>query len=292
MFPLATSRKHHFLPVSYLSRWTNTKGLLQVVRRFGEKIHWSELPPAATAREIDLYSYSSNFEVADPAEIETTFFQKLDSRGAEILGKIECDKDLSRTEVVQWCQYLLNFRTRSPDVVKTIRDGASEMFREHLAKDPEEYESAKPDDAPDTMEEYVEENHPGLIESIGVGQIPKIANSKAIADLMEFDMNVFNCEAVSYRLLCSDRPLVMTTGLQRPLCAVCLPISPTKMVVHARRSSGIIDNLQRRDVSEVVKRVNIDVISQAKSRVYAQKRSDAPDRLLLRWVSDSSASED
>lgn len=280
-------KKHHFLPESYLARWGNAKGVLQVARNFRGKIKWSELSPAATAREVGLYSYTESFKTDNPADIEVNFFQKLDAGGAEILSKIERNDELSVREIAQWSQYILNLKVRVPDVVSAIRKDAEACFKRYLDEEPGEYARLKPEDAPPTFEGWVEENYPGLIENIGVGQIPKIANKKAIEDLMSFDMYVFNCNSVSYRLLCSDRPLIMTSGLQDPMCTIALPISPTRLVVHARQRSGIIESLKMRGTKVLVKHVNVDVISQARSRVYAQAKSHAPDSLLVGRLSDS-----
>ena len=115
------SRRHHFVPVFYLSRWCGGDKRVHVIRNIGGRIIRSRHSPKHVGFEYHLYSYSENFKVSDRAEIESKFFKPLDNEGARIVSKIISGEVLERRDRILWAQFLTAFKVRVPENVAMIK---------------------------------------------------------------------------------------------------------------------------------------------------------------------------
>lgn len=180
-------------------------------------------------------------------------------------------------------------KIRTPENVEKIKvEGRRALVREMESGQPE-YAMLKGVTDPATAVDWLEVNRPGLIESIGVGQLPKIAsNTRAMQNVLSFSWHIVNFETLSKPLLTSDRPCVYTEGLDNPDCVIALPLSPRHAFFAFRPNSHAQRALMRTSISRLAAGLNESVVGQAVTRAYAQKTADAPDGFFLRCLSLSS----
>jgi hypothetical protein len=82
---------------------------------------------------------------------------------------------------------------------------------------------------------------------------------------------VWGVVAVEYRtfpLLTSDRPLIMTNGLDRPDAHILMPISPTRVFAAAATQETLRKIINIASRSTFAKTINDRVTSQARKYVY------------------------
>ncbi len=283
------SKKHHHVPVFYLSRWIGGDGKIHVIRNIDGKIVRSRNTPDYLGFEYYLYSYHEDFDAADRAEIETKFFKPLDNEGARIVSKMIEGGSLEKRDRILWAQFLTSMKIRTPENVEKIRtEGQSALVREIESAQPD-YAKLKQHTDPATAVDWLRVNRPGLIESFGVGQVPKIAsNAKAMQDVLSFSSHIVDFSNSSMPLLTSDRPCVYTEGLDEPNCVIALPLSPRHAFFAFRPNSNAQRSLMQTPISLLAAAMNESVVGQAVTRAYSQSESDAPDVFFRRCLSASS----
>ena len=118
-----------------------------------------------------------------------------------------------------------------------------------------EYAALRGETDPETAVRWIDVNRPGLIDSFGVGQLPKIAsNPKAIQDVLSFSWHIVNFERSSKPLLSSDRPCVYTEGLDNPNCIIAVPLSPCHAFFAFRPKSRVQHGLMNAPISKLAAR--------------------------------------
>jgi Protein of unknown function (DUF4238) len=212
----------------------------------------------------------------------------LDSEGARIVSAMIAGDRLEQRDLILWAQFLLAMKIRTPENVRRIRFEAAEALMREIEAAQTKYENLRTESDPATAVEWVEVNRPGLIESFGVGQLPKLAsNPRAMQDVLAFSWHVVDFERSRKPILSSDRPCVYTEGLDHPNCVIALPLSPRHAFFAFRPNSRAQRALIKAPVSKLAARLNESVVGQAVTRTYCQWQSDAPDNFFLRCLSGS-----
>ena len=280
-------KKHHHVPVFYLNRWRGGDGKVHVIRNINGRIVRSERAPEYLGFEYDLYSYHEDFDAANRAEIETKFFKRLDNAGAIIVSKIIAGCSLKKRDRILWTQFLTSMKIRTPENVEKIRTEWQSAFVTGMKPAQSDYAKLKQDTDPETAVEWLRANRPGLIESIGVGQLPKIAsNTRAMQTVASFCWQIVDFENSSKLLLASDRPCVYTEGLGKPNCVIALPLSPRYAFFAFLPDSDAQRILMEKPISQLAEELNESVVGQAAARAYSQN-GDAPDEFFQRHLSHS-----
>ncbi len=283
------SKKHHHVPVFYLSRWSGGDGKVHVIRNINGKIVTSRNTPDYLGFEYCLYSYHEDFNAADRAEIETKFFKPLDDAGARIVSNMIAGGSLAKRDRILWAQFLTSMKIRTPENVEKIRTEWQRALVREIESAQPDYAKRKQDTDPETAVDWLRVNRPGLIESFGVGQLPKIgSNTKAMQNVLSFDWHIVDFESSSKPLLTSDRPCVYTKGLDKPNCVIALPLSPRHAFFAFRPNSNAQRVLMKTPTSRLAAGLNESVVGQAVTRAYSQSIGDAPDEIFRRRLSGSS----
>ena len=155
------------------------------------------------------------------------------------------------------------------------QDGGAQNLRESLLDDPEQYEVlADEEDAP-TLEEWVEQHFPGLIENFGLSCFSGLIDNEELGIQLCWGLCDFYNE--KNELLLADNPCIFTGGIDAPELIVALPISPTKAFL-ATRGNRTAAKLRRLSPGTLVVQLNESSVVQSRARVYA--RTDAPMRFI------------
>lgn len=236
--------------------------------------------PSGFGYEPFLYSYHEDFDVEDRHEIETEFFQKVDSRCAKIMTKLLNGENLTGDDRTHWAYFILLYRLRTPETVDWIKAEWRKQALEDLTGPDGEYEAVKSDEDPGTLFEWVGDHHPGYIESLAVAQIPQIAKShKAIKDILSFRWCVIGRKGKGRALLNSDRPLVWTS-LASDQCILALPLSPTHLFLAFQKHSPMERFVSSQSPRSLVEETNRMVVSNADEFVFSQTPGDVSPRFL------------
>ena len=276
-------KRHHYIPEFYLKRWA-INGKITTFQNYKGEIKKSFLSPKGTGFEFQLYSYSEKFKALNYAEIETNFLSKLDNDGAKIINKLISSQSLENEEPRIWAKFILALKVRTPENISRFKHAYPISYRKFLNDQQKEYEKHKAPHDPDKLIELYEQKSPGLIENIGVGQIPKIySNPQAITDFLSFDTWVFQTE--THKLLSSDRPLVFIGKLDSLDCIIALPLSPSCAFFATKPNSRAEKHIHSMAPKKIVYLLNRAVVKQAKNRVYAESIDDVCDKFLKKHLS-------
>lgn len=277
------SKKHHYTPAFYLRRWCGAQGKVHVIKNLNGKIARSWRGPDHIGFEYHLYSYHQDFVANDRAEIETKFFSPLDNEGARIVGEMLAGKVLTQKDKIRWTQFLLSMRVRAPENVEKIKAAGEEAIAREMRDAQSDYAKLRQDSDPETPLDWLRKYRPGLMESFGTGQLPKIAsNPRAMQDVLSFSWHVVDFTESAIALLSSDRPCVYTEGLHKPDCVIALPLSPKSAFFAFRSGSKAERVLMKTPVSRLASGLNESVVGQAITRAFSQQANDAPDAFFKR----------
>ena len=140
---------------------------------------------------------------------------------------------------------------------------------EELAKGPEEYEALRPAGGPATLEEWVRQNAPAMLEDAGLSSLPRIVHRiETQHHLRRMFWAVADCKSATHTLFTSDRPLVQLLGLGHPNCVIALPLSPRHAFLAANREA-VLTRLVGANVSMFAKQFNENILRQAVDYVYS-----------------------
>jgi len=275
-------KRHHYIPEFYLKRWA-INGKITTFQNYKGEIKKSFPSPKGTGFEFQLYSYSEKLKTSNYAEIETNFLSKLDSKGAKIVKKLINNQTLEKEEPLIWAKFILALKVRTPENISRIKQTISVGYRNFLNDRQKDYEKHKAPNAPDALIDLYELNSPGLIENIGVGQIPKIySDQRAITDFLSFDYHVLHTG--HFKLLSSDRPLLFIGRPDSPDCIIALPLSPSHAFFATKPNSNAQKHLHSMKPKKIVYLLNRAVARQAKKRVYTENGDHVCDKFLKKHL--------
>lgn len=279
------SKKHHYVPVFYLKRWCNQDGQVQVIRNIQGKVARSSRAPNYLNFELHLYSYAQSFDASDHAEIESKFYMPLDNEGARIVSKMVEGRPLDKRDKILWTQFLMAMRVRTPENVARIRSALEGGLLREMELAQHDYQKLRDDSDPLTAVDWLQVMRPGLLESLGVCQLPKISSDpEVMQEIASFEWHVLNLGGSSRPLLTSDRPCVYTTGIDHRDCVIALPLSPTYASFAFRPDSKAKRALMKTPISRVAGALNRSVVTQAYSRAYSRRVLDGPDSFFQRYL--------
>ena len=232
--------RHHFVPKFLLGAWSEgaSDGMFEEFLLNVNGLPTNRRVPKATAYQHNLWALTKP-EVAGMSQqaIETDLMKLIDNYAAPVRVKMAQHglKSLSITERQDWVRFLMSLRVRQPEIISQIWTEGAHNLRQNLLDAPEQYEAlAEEDDAP-TLEEWVEQHNPGLIENFGVSCIPKLLDNREVGTkILYLRWWLWDFGGAKHELLLSDNPCIFTGDIDAPELIVALPISPTKAFLATR----------------------------------------------------------
>lgn len=254
-----------------------------MVSNYGGNISHNRHSPKHTGFEYHLYSYHENFLGDDRTEVETQFLSRLDDEGAKIVSKFLNGDTLGEKEKTLWAQFLSGLRVRTPTNIDKLKNMATASFAKEFAAGQNDYAALKQDEDPATLHEWVNLHLPGHLDNIAIAHIPKvISQSNVLQDILAMSWFTVDLKEASNPLLTSDRPLIMTAGLQNADCILALPLSLRYGFFAFRPESHAEKALKSTPISRLAIALNDHVVRQADKYAYCAKVSDAPDVFFQR----------
>jgi hypothetical protein len=275
--------RHHYVPEFLQKPWADNSpdGKLKVFRLDIQGIPSTSHTPKHTGFEDDLYALTQE-EVAgmEKQAVEERFLKIIDNNAARVRVKLERDglKSLTIEDKMDWARFLMSLRLRQPDIVKVLKWESAQHLKATLNDQPEEYEAlAAPEDAP-TLEEWTEQQYPGLIENFGLSFFHELVDNPEIGiKILKMKWRLCNFSEAPYDLLLSDNPCIFVHGIDDPNCVIALPIHPRKAFM-ATRSDEMAKLMRIQHPKDLALRLNESSVNQTRVRIYA--RNESPRRFI------------
>ena len=280
----ASYMRHHYVPQFLLRSWTdpNEDGKVEVFRLDLPHLSSTRHTPRYIGFENDLYALSKDSVAGmDKYAIEKQFLRNVDNYAAQIRSKLLENglRSLNDKEKTGWVCFLMSLRLRQPNIIHMLKNKSAKHLRKTLSEQPEQYEELADEKDPLTLEEWTENQFPGLIENFGLTFFHTlIDNPKYGNRFLNMRWWLWDFSDAPYELLIADHPCIFTSGVDDPNLIVALPIAPNRafMMTQSDRVAGIMRKQRSR---ELVAKINESSLMQACTRRYARDRS--PERFLL-----------
>jgi hypothetical protein len=232
--------RHHFVPQFLQRAWRGADGRVTTFRLDLEQISISRLAPKSTGYEDDLWSLSHDEILGMKKDaVEEHLFARIDNEAAsvhECLTKRGL-RELTPVQRAAWVRFIMSLRLRDPDVIQGLKLEASETLRTSLRDSPEELELQAGEGDFQTLEAWVDEKFPGMIENFGLSFIHElISDHKHGNQFFRMKWWLWDFSTVGVELLLSDRPLILTAPLADKSTIVALPIAPYKCFLGTQSS--------------------------------------------------------
>jgi len=273
-----THSRHHFVPEFYLRAWASPDETqaprLTYFRWVPERLHAGRISPKGAAFQDDLYT-SVDKDGNKTQAVEREYFgPKVDDLAAPVIAKmLRGERVLSDAEGQAFARYVVAQRVRTPAYVEHVRSEAALAVAEMAEGLDTRYQALRDDASPSTLGEFIGLRMPHLNDYLGIQSLPRLIDQPALlARLVEFEWAWGHLEADGLTLLTSDRPVVFSKGLEDPACIVALPLSPT-VAAFAMKDSQRLRGLLGRPPADLIQGLNLDVVKQARTYVYARDGS-------------------
>lgn len=235
--------KHHYIPVFYSKRWTGQDGRLCEYSRPYKVVKPRRTFPDGTGYVRGLYTVPD----APPGKehiIESHLMASVDNWAAQAHTRMLEDGNsagrLEARSALGWCQFLYSLIVRNPEHLQLIQKKLAAMRPEILEYVRDDYENIRAPDDPPTFDEYKAKysNKPLPVPPARV--LLNILTSKRVARaLATLKWVTKDVGSARFSLLTSDRPVIMTNGLDRSDAHIVLPISPRKLFIAAKEEKTL-----------------------------------------------------
>jgi hypothetical protein len=273
------TKDHHYVPRGYLKRWaTGADGKLCAFYYHPKGLTFARQTPAQTGYKRHLYTATLNPQFSD--RLEREFMSKVDDDASKLLDLLTGGPipELDAKQRDGWTRFLMSLMYRSPEGVAKL----GEKFAEILARTPiditpemrAEYAEKRIPEHPESLEDYLAMMRPRDVE---LGTLMSIANVSNLegpgTKINAMEKRVLHLEASKREFLTSDRPLIMSAGLDDPTCFLMLAIGPRHLFVAAHTKERIGQILDHVESGAVTKFNNQGVCERAERFVYGTDSS-------------------
>lgn len=263
--------KHHFIPIFYSKQWAGPDGRLCEFSRPYDVVKPRLTHPDGTGYVRGLYRLpdapSGKEEV-----IETKLMRSIDDWAAKALQRMLEDGTsagrLDTRPALGWCQFLYSLIVRTPEHLLLIKQKLAEMSPEILESVRDEYDDLRTPNDPPTFDEYKARFYNKPIAVPPPRVLINILSSKRVAKgLATMKWVTKRVADARHTLLTSDRPVIMTNGIDRSDAHIVLPISPTKLFI-AAKEAPTLRKITSMSSDQIVAISNNKVAEQAYTYVY------------------------
>jgi uncharacterized protein DUF4238 len=271
--------KHHYIPVFYLKEWAAIDGrLIEFSRPYGNVVKPRHTHPDGTGYVRGLYRLPGLPD--DLAEmIETKFFKRVDDYASYAHKKLMRKYMINWSPRMRtaWTYFIISTLIRSPKTVADTKLKLAEGLPELWEK--ERQRQAEEDPTRPSLGDYDK----AVVERTSIIALQRFINNESLGNFINnMIWTVCDVSPTKYRLLTSDRPIVMTNGLGYKESHLAVPVSPTILFL-AANNDETIRAIQSMSVKELVSNCNKQVVRNAVKYVWAPDHSQS--RLITSQLS-------
>lgn len=266
-------RDHHFVPVFYLKQWANQDGkLIEYSRPYARKIVAKPVGPRATGFQTDLYAFQ-HLPPELALYLEAAFLKRADTEASAALTKLLSGNADPWTPALRsaWSRFVINSIIRHPHPFAEIKAITHDHWLQPDDVTQQEYERLRKPDDPPIFEQWVLLQGNNLADRIRIRFLQTAMDNERLGGRFNnMNWNVLDLSGANFRLLTSDWPLYREINGDRMLFT--LPISPTVLFT-ATTHPDIFRALRRTRTNDLVRNINMAVVSQARLYVYSRDRT-------------------
>lgn len=265
--------KHHYIPEFYLKRWAAPEDdkLCQWQRHRGI-VKPLRVYPAQTGYVHRLYELK-DFPPNLAQQVESRFFQSVDTQAANALSYMEHDgRDAGWSDKLRsaWARFLISLLLRCPEDLAKMRPAWERDFFTVPDEVEERFRQEASSEAFSSFRSYLESLPLRSREKPFFELLISLMSSQHLGELLiNMHWAVINATD-DWPLYTSDRPVVMTEGLDHHDGYILLPIGPTRLFV-AATSIDTIRKAEQYSRGSLTKYVNQLVIQHAVRFAYTQR---------------------
>lgn len=243
---MSDPRKHHYLPQWYLTRWARPSVVWDFSRRGPMRTLTKRYRyPAQTGYEKHLYTIA-DATPENAATIEKDFLQKIDDRGAKAIASAESGEGVGPQDKTGLVQFVLSLLHRTPDRIKWMED----RLRTDLEKHP-----------------YFEGVEPAVYRDAALWVMADLIQSeKVLSRFMSYSTFFITLGPAAYDLLTTDRPLLLSNGLEHDNAFVMVPVGPRRIMLLTKKQE-LANHIAIQDPKVFSKAINEALVVQAKELV-------------------------
>lgn len=259
------SAKHHYIPIFYTKRWTDSDGRVTVFSRPYRNVIDRKVFPKGIGYEFELYKINAE-GIAHPQQVEERYFKPVDSLAADVLQKFELVGNgisWNARNRSAWTRFLLSLLLRAPEDVEVLRGIWQTEYLTFSEGEEEEYRRSKGVNDPPTFFEWVKLRPASELEVSFHRAYLKLLDNEKIGEFINgMVWRVIRVPENAYPLLTSDRPLIRTNGLDTNQGHIVLPIGP-KLIFIAAANRNIANVIEKIKINRLVKEINRQVSASA-----------------------------
>jgi len=269
--------KHHYIPIFYLKQWAGDDGRIYEFSKPYDRVKPRHVHPDATGFVHGLYTVPGL--PPDQAQyVEKQYMQETDDWAAKVLQLFmhpggPAVMDLDARGKITWARFLYSLTIRTPEHLERLCGMIPQGVASSLERFREHYDAFREPHDPPTFEGFkvrFASNPRNVAPQI---VLPELLNSKlVIAEIATYRFFTLTNKNSSHAFLTSDRPIIMTNGLNAPNAHVAIPISPTRFFI-AAKSNETYNEIRAMTSDQLVRTSNDKVAQQARRYVYGRDAS-------------------
>ncbi len=263
---------HHFVPAFLLREWhAPSTGRLTALAWKGGKLTASPLTAGGVAKALGLYSMP-DLPPESRNVIESKVMQKVDDEGAQAHQHIlrEGVQTLTDEMARWWTRLVVSLAIRTPWSVDEHEASAPEVVLRTIMKDPREGED------PETTVKSLTEANPRLMRSITLrAMVNSIRDGLPHRAIMGSEWATIDVKGCRLDLVIGDKPIVRTGAMDGEYLML-LPLSPSMLFAIYNTGNRLIERAWHLPPQELVRRVNVDMATQAVEYLFATSTVHLP----------------
>jgi hypothetical protein len=253
------SRKHHYIPVFYLKQWCGEDRKLCEYSQPYKVIRCYRRYPSETAFELHLNTMDALApDVQDIVERKLMAgIDNISALALPLLLQQKIDK-LTPEHRTSWAVFVMSAARRNPESMARLREKLIAHMASHgIDLDPRAGEKPETTAA---RRVFFQSQYAMLFQEL-------ITSERVGTHLINMRWSVARFANAKHTLLTSDRPFVMTNGLDRTNSHIAVPLSPTHCFI-AANSIEEERRLHSMPPKEFITHVNDRMACQARRFVY------------------------
>lgn len=267
---VAKEPKHHYIPVFYLRQWTGADGRLCEFSKPYDRVKPRRVAPDGTGYVRGL-NVIPGMAPKDAEFLETCFFKRADDDAARALRILLADRPWKFTDKEHsgWSRFITSLIARNPEEIGRLKAAGQTLFDKALPELEAEYLARRKPTDPPTYSEYATIHSPNPRGRTGAILVQRVIDHPMIGNkINNMRWMVLHDARPKNLLLTSDRPVVMTNGLDAENSQLILPISPRHVFVATNdpRTEKYIRRVMER--KQMIEQINDRVARQSHRLVF------------------------
>lgn len=256
--------KHHYLPIFYQKRWAGADGRVCVYSKPHDQIKVIRRHPDRVGFEYNLYTIPGvEFETA--SHLERRFFLQTDNDASQALASLERDPRATLDNKLRsgWSRFVMSLVHRGPEEIATFHREVPKHLKHIELRVEANYATWKLPTDPATFEEFKLKRPSNTAGRMAAMLIQEVIDNRFVGNHLNRMIWTILSPPSSYPFLTSDRPIIMTNGINKPEHHLALPIGPRTLFI-ASNQQAIVDDVAGRRPDDLVALVNNQVVKQAR----------------------------